>query len=79
MLQVIRNAVLNAIYSFKPEIAISPNEILATHSDSKTLTGHNFNNYEFYTIKDIESNENNNIICKYNNPYISIGMHIVSE
>ena len=48
-------------------LEISPNEILATHSDSKTLTGHNFNNYEFYTIKDIESNENNNIICKYDN------------
>ena len=48
-------------------LEISPNEIVATHSDSKTLTGHNFNNYEFYSIENIESNENNNIISKYNN------------
>ena len=48
-------------------LEISPNEIVASHSDSKTLTGHNFNNYEFYSIENIESNENNNIICKYNN------------
>ena len=48
-------------------LEISPNEIIASHSDSKTLTGHNFNNYKFYKIENVESNENNNIICKYNN------------
>ena len=48
-------------------LEISPNEIIASHSESKTLTGHNFNNYKFYTIENVESNENNNIICKYNN------------
>ncbi len=37
MLQVIRNAVLNAIYSFKPEIAISPNEILIERPKDVTL------------------------------------------
>ena len=48
-------------------LEISPNEIIASHSESKTLTGHNFENYKFYSIKNIESNENTNIICKYNN------------
>ena len=48
-------------------LEISPNEIIASHSDSKTLTGHNLNNYQFYTIKNVESNENTNIICKYQN------------
>ena len=48
-------------------LEISPNEIVATHSDSKTLTVHNFNNYKFNTIENIESNENTNIICKYKN------------
>ena len=48
-------------------LEISPNEIIASHSESKTLTGHNFRNYKFYSIKDIESNENCNILCKYNN------------
>ena len=56
-------------------LEISPNEIVATHSDSKTLTGHNFNNYKFYMIENIESNENNNIICKYkdNSDIIFVG------
>ena len=48
-------------------LELSPNEIVASHSDSKTLTIHNFNDYNSYKIKEIESNENNNIICKYNN------------
>ena len=48
-------------------LEIVPNEIVSTHSDSKTLTIHDFNNYQFYSIENIESNENNNIICKYNN------------
>ena len=48
-------------------LEISPNEIIASHSESKTLTGHNFRNYKFYSIKDIESNENCNILCKYKN------------
>ena len=46
---------------------ITPNVIIASHSETKTLTGHDFNTYEFYTIKNIESNENNNIIKTYNN------------
>ena len=48
-------------------LELSPNEIVASHSDSKTLTIHNFNDYNSYKINEIESNENNNIICKYNN------------
>ena len=48
-------------------LEISPNEIIASHSDSKTLTGHNLQKYQFFTIKNIESNENNNILCKYQN------------
>ena len=46
-------------------LEISPNEIIASHSESKTLSGHNFNNYEYYCIKNVESNENNNILCKF--------------
>ena len=48
-------------------IELSPNEIISSHSETKTLTIHNFNNYDTYTINNIESNENNNIICKYDN------------
>ena len=48
-------------------IELSPNEIISSHTETKTLTVHNFNNYDTYTINNIESNENNNIICKYNN------------
>ena len=48
-------------------LEISPNEIVASHSESKTLTGHNFKKNKYYLIRNIESNENNNIICKYNN------------
>ena len=48
-------------------LEISPNEIVATHSESKTLTVHNFKNYKFYAINNVESNENNNIICTYKN------------
>ena len=48
-------------------LEISPNEIIASHTESKSLTGHNLNNYQFYSIKNVESNENTNIICKYQN------------
>ena len=48
-------------------LELSPNEIISSHSESKTLTIHNLNTYDIYTINNIESNENNNIICKYNN------------
>ena len=48
-------------------LELSPNEIISSHSETKTLTIHNLNTYEIDTINNIESNENNNIICKYNN------------
>ena len=48
-------------------LELSPNEIVASHSGTKTLTIHNLNDYEDNTIENIESNENNNIICKYDN------------
>ena len=48
-------------------LELSPNEIFSAHSNSKTLTIHNLNNYEIDLFENIESNENNNILCKYNN------------
>jgi len=48
-------------------IELSPGEIVSSQCYSKTLTMYNMNNYEINTIKNIESNENPNIICKYNN------------
>ena len=48
-------------------LELSPNEIISNHTETKTLTVHNLNNYDTYTINNIESNENNNIICKYDN------------
>ena len=47
-------------------IELSPNEIISSHVQTKTLTIHNLDNYEMDIINNIESNENNNIICKYN-------------
>ena len=47
-------------------LELSPNVIISSHSNTKTLTIHNLNDYSIDTIKNIESNENNNIICKYN-------------
>ena len=60
------NKIMLKEYTFSI-LEIAPNEIITSHTESKTLTGHNFNNYKFYKIKNIESNENRNIICKYNN------------
>jgi WD40 repeat protein len=48
-------------------LELTPNVIITSHTESKSLTIHDLNNYENDVIKDIESNENNNIICKYNN------------
>ena len=48
-------------------LELTPNVIVTSHTESKSLTIHDLNNYENDVIKDIESNENNNIICKYNN------------
>ena len=48
-------------------IELSPNVIVASHSETKTLTVYDLNEYDKYTIEGVESNENNNIICKYNN------------
>ena len=48
-------------------LELSPNEIISNHTEIKALTVHNLNNYDTYTINNIESNENNNIICKYDN------------
>ena len=48
-------------------LELSPNEIISSHTQTKTLTFHNLNKYKAFTINNIESNENNNIICKYNN------------
>ena len=48
-------------------LELSPNVIISSHSNKKTLTIHNLNNYEIDIIENIESNENNNILCKYNN------------
>jgi len=60
------NKIMIKDYTFSI-LEIAPNEIIATHCELKTLTGHNFNTYKFYTIPNIESNENNNIICNYDN------------
>ena len=48
-------------------LELSPNVVVCSHSETKTLSVHDFNEYEDYSIQNIESNENNNIICKYNN------------
>ena len=48
-------------------LELSPNEIISSHTETKTLIIHNLNKYKTFTINNIESNENNNIICKYNN------------
>jgi hypothetical protein len=48
-------------------LELSPNVIVASHSETKTLTVYDLNEYDKYTIEGVESNENNNIICKYNN------------
>lgn len=48
-------------------LELSPNVIVSSHTESKSLTIHDLNNYENDIINNIESNENNNIICKYNN------------
>ena len=48
-------------------LELSPNEIISSQNDIKTLTVFNLNKNKRYIIKDIESNENSNIICKYAN------------
>ena len=48
-------------------LELSPNVIISSHSDSKSLRVHNLTKYKSFKISGIESNENNNIICKYNN------------
>ena len=48
-------------------LELSPNEIISSHSETKTLLINDLNNYESEKIENIESNENNNIICKYDN------------
>jgi hypothetical protein len=48
-------------------LELTPNVIVTSHTESKSLTIHDLNNYENDVINNIESNENNNIICKYNN------------
>ena len=58
-------------------LELSPNVIISAHSTTNTLTIHNLNNYEIETIENIESNENNNIICKYNdqNDIVFVGFN----
>ena len=60
------NKLIIGTYNFSI-IELSPNVIISSQSQKKTLTIHDLNDYNLYQIKNIESNENNNIICKYNN------------
>ena len=48
-------------------IELSIGEIIASQCYSKSLTIYNLNEYEINIIENVESNENPNIICKYNN------------
>ena len=47
-------------------IELSIGEIISSQCYSKTLTIYNLNTYEINIIQNVESNENPNIICKYN-------------
>jgi hypothetical protein len=77
------NKLIIGTYNFSI-IELSPNVIISSQSQKKTLTIHDLNDYNIYQIKNIESNENNNIICKYNNKNEIVfvaydkGMQIVS-
>ena len=48
-------------------IELNKGEIISSQCYSKTLTIYDMQNHKFNIIKNIESNENPNIICKYNN------------
>ena len=60
------NKIIIGDYTFSL-LELSPNEIISSHSGSSTLNLHNLKEYEIETINNIQSNENNDIICKYNN------------
>ena len=60
------NKILVGEYTFTI-LELSPNVIVSSHTESKSLRVHNLINYKIFQINNIESNENNNIICKYNN------------
>lgn len=48
-------------------IELNPGEILSSQNEPKKLTIYKINDIKFTEINNIESNENPNIICKYNN------------